>query len=76
MVDAVIPIGLDRDADKDREQDLRDTPGSYDKYCHRVNDSHHVDVLENVIELKQECHLQRCHGDVVGNHVSVSNLSA
>lgn len=76
MVDAVVPIGLDRDADKDREQDLRDTPGSYDKYRHRVNDPHHVDVSEDVIELKQECHLQRCHGDVVGNHVSVSNLSA
>lgn len=70
----MIPIGFDRKADEDREEDLRNTPGCDDKYRRRVNNSHHVDVSENLIELKQECHLQGCHGDVVDNHDSVNNL--
>lgn len=72
----MIPIGFDRNADEDREEDLRNTPGCDDKYRHRVNNPHHVDVSEDLIELEQECHLQRCHGDVVHNHDSVSNLFA
>lgn len=70
----MIPIGFNRNADEDGEEDLSDTPGSDDKYRHSVNNPHHVDVFKNVIELEQECHLQRCHGDVVCNHGSVSNL--
>lgn len=70
----MIPIGFDRNADEDGEEDLRNAPGCDDKYRNRVNNPHHVDVSEDLIELKQERHLQRCHGDVVGNHGGVSNL--
>lgn len=70
----MVPVGFDRNADEDREEDLRDTPGCDDKYRNRVNDPHHVNVSEDLIELKQERHLQRCHGNVVGNHGGVSNL--
>lgn len=72
----MIPIGFNRNADEDREEYLRNAPGCDDKYSHGVNDPHHIDVSEDLIELKQERHLQRCHGDVVDNHDRISNLFA
>lgn len=72
----MIPTGLDRKANEYREENLRKTPGCDDENRHRVDNSHHVDVSEDLIELKQERHLQRCHGDIVDNHVRVNNLLA
>lgn len=72
----MIPIGLDGNTDEDCEHDLGDAPGSHDKYRRSINNPHHVNVPEDIVELEQECHLQRCHSDIVDNHVRVSNLSA
>lgn len=72
----MIPIGFNRNADEDREEYLRNTPGCDDEYRYRINDPHHIDVSEDLIELEQERHLQRSHGDVVDNHDAVSNLFA
>lgn len=72
----MIPIGLNRNTDEDRKEYLRNAPGCDDKYGHGVDNPHHIDVSEDLVELKQERHLQRCHGDVVDNHDRVGNLFA